>query len=572
MGIELATAFVTIRGELGHLRHDMSEAIEIAKRSAEGVAGTFERILGAIGVGLGLRELVAVGREAIAEGKEAELAETRLAQALEATGHAAGFTAEQLAEYNEELAKRGIFENTEYTRAAAALAIHKQISGEIFKRTLVAAADIAAQRGGSVSGTATMLGRAIEDPARGAMMLRRLHVDINEEQRKEIKNLVAAGELTAAQAIILDAIEKSYKGANEAIAATPVGHLMQLQNELKDMREHLGKELIPAAAVWVRLQMQWQKIIGEILPPLATFVGLLVALNEHFGGLPLKVAAVVVGVVALTVAIRALGITSIIWGVISTGISFVTTAFSLLLTVIAGGPGVLALFIAALGLLVAFGPQLASAFSAGFKTLTKDLASAWSGIKGALQGGDLALAAQIGFGAVKLEFTKLMDVLLAAWDEFMVDVAAAKDIIAPLVEVISPGKGGAAGGIAKGIMSGNDPTTQAVLDKLQNQADRSYAIAELQKEQDALVGKGIAKGAAKPGGGPGRGGPDGDSGLALGAQLGSGRFGFKDFGSKLQDVLLKREGGKTVEGLLEHNNSVLESIDEHIVGMNVGAG
>jgi hypothetical protein len=91
-------------------------------------------------------------------------------------------------------------------------------AGGVFDRATQAAVDLAAAGFGSVTGNATQLGKALEDPIKGLASLGRSGVTFTEEQKALIASLVESNRTLEAQTIILGAVEKQVGGVAEATA------------------------------------------------------------------------------------------------------------------------------------------------------------------------------------------------------------------------------------------------------------------------------------------------------------------------------------------------------------------
>jgi hypothetical protein len=91
-------------------------------------------------------------------------------------------------------------------------------AGGVFDRATQAAVDLAAAGFGSVTGNATQLGKALEDPLKGLTALGRAGVTFTQEQQDLIRALVESNRTLEAQDVILQAIERQVGGVAEATA------------------------------------------------------------------------------------------------------------------------------------------------------------------------------------------------------------------------------------------------------------------------------------------------------------------------------------------------------------------
>jgi len=124
--------------------------------------------------------------------------------------------------------------------------------------------DLGAVLGGTQSAV-LQLGRALEDPIRGVTALRRAGVSFTQNQKDQINKLVKSNQLRKAQAIVLDTIRGQLGGVARAMASTPTGKLLQMENTLGDMKEELGKEILPLTLEWNQALINAQKPLLEIV-------------------------------------------------------------------------------------------------------------------------------------------------------------------------------------------------------------------------------------------------------------------------------------------------------------------
>jgi len=170
---------------------------------------------------------------------------------LKATGGVAGRTLDQLTKQASALQEKTLFGDEEILAGATAqLLTFTNIAGTEFDRTQKAVLDVAtklsATKGGTadLTGTAIMLGKALNDPVANLGALSRSGIQFTEQQKKMIKALVDSGKTAEAQSLILTELEKQYGGSAEAAAKAGTGGIKQLQNSLGDLYEEFGKLIV----------------------------------------------------------------------------------------------------------------------------------------------------------------------------------------------------------------------------------------------------------------------------------------------------------------------------------------
>ena len=193
---------------------------------------------------------------------------------------------------------------------------------KIFDDTTRAAADMAAKLGGDAAGNAIQLGKALNDPTRGLLALRRAGVSFSEAQVNTIKSLQSSGHMMEAQKVILQELQVEFGGAAEAAGNSFAGQLDKAQRSFEDMSQSIITAFMPAIVAVT----EWFQKFMEVITPFAPVV---VALVAAFGAYKIAMMGVAAaqalynGVVALstiategfTFALASTGIGAIIIGV-----------------------------------------------------------------------------------------------------------------------------------------------------------------------------------------------------------------------------------------------------------------
>lgn len=176
---------------------------------------------------------------------EAEEASNRLNGMLRANAYAAGFTSAQLMALADDLELVTNFESEATLGAMSLLASFRNIRGDVFIGATRAALDMAAAMGGDVSGAATQLGKALNDPVRGLTILEKAGIRFTEAEATLINQLVKTGEVAAAQEIILQKLQERFGGVAEEIGAGASGKLNNFREMIGNLAEDIGATLIP---------------------------------------------------------------------------------------------------------------------------------------------------------------------------------------------------------------------------------------------------------------------------------------------------------------------------------------
>lgn len=255
MGLLLGVARIGIRAELGMLRRDFAKAKTMSGRAAQSIG----RGVGlAIGAGLAIatsRALMSAAMDAVKAAERQVDAERRLAAVSAQTRQSVGLTTEELKKFAAGLQQATGFADEEILEVMAITSSFKKVSKDTFKRATEAAIDLSRAGFGTLASTAKQLGKALDDPTQSLSRLSRQNLTFSEEQRDLINLLVKSGDQLSAQNIILEEVESRFKGVATAMASSDFGELRRLDAQLGDIKETIGKGIVPAVLMWRRAQM-----------------------------------------------------------------------------------------------------------------------------------------------------------------------------------------------------------------------------------------------------------------------------------------------------------------------------
>ncbi len=200
-------------------------------------------------------------------------------------------------------------------------------AGGIFDATAKSALDMSVALGTDQKTAAMQLGKALQDPTRGLLALRRSGVNFTKAQEKQIKSWVAHGKIAKAQKAILAEVNKEFAGSAKAAGETLPGQLNKLKNRfaevgaslltallpaINDLVDFIGKviakfEAMPAG---VRKVVAIMLVLGLVVGPIVGIVGALAFALAAIGTTGLVIGAVIAGaviqIIALGVAMKLL--------------------------------------------------------------------------------------------------------------------------------------------------------------------------------------------------------------------------------------------------------------------------
>lgn len=265
---------IEFAGEISELRN----SLDGMKSYIEGWGSSIKTLVSSVFGAFAAKELIQTGIEFVNEANEGAAVQAKLAAVIEATGGAAGFTADQMADMAMELRQITQVDDDVIKGAQTVIATFKEIRGDEFERTTAAAVDMAAVLGGDASGAAMQLAKALNDPEKGLTMLTKSGVGFTEAQKKMVAEMIKAGDTAGAQGVILDELEGQFGGAAKA-AADATGPWAEVAFVMGDVRDVIGQgllaviqPLVPLIEQGAALVREWAGEFEALLPAVTAFV------------------------------------------------------------------------------------------------------------------------------------------------------------------------------------------------------------------------------------------------------------------------------------------------------------
>lgn len=269
--------------------------------------------------------LLAAGAAAIKGAQDQAQAMAQVNAALESMGPVAGRTAEQLLKASDALELRSLYDGDEIlSKVTANMLTFGNVTGDTFDRAQQAVIDLSTRMGTDLQAATIMVGKALNDPKNGLAALGKTGA-LTKEWVKENKGLIASlvdtGRTAEAQAMILAALEKQYRGSAEAAADTDPWRKAEVA--FGQAGDKIGEALLPAitkvadfaarlATAFTNLSPETQSlvlgfagvaaVVGPVLVVLGTLVSSISALMAVFA--PLEA---LIGAGGLGAAFTALG-------------------------------------------------------------------------------------------------------------------------------------------------------------------------------------------------------------------------------------------------------------------------
>jgi len=226
---------------------------------------------GAIVAGLG------VSLKAFAEQQNAI---AQLEAVLTSTKGAAGLTSQELQNMASSLQKVTTYGDETIMGAESLMLTFTKVGKDVFPQAMQAVLDMSTAMGQDLKSSVIQVGKALNDPIAGATALRRVGVQLTDQQQEQIKVFMASGDVLSAQKIILQELATEFGGSASAAAATFSGHITQLKNQIGDIMEVIGGALEPILSRVTGILQQAvdhvQRWVGEN-PQLVATITLVVA-------------------------------------------------------------------------------------------------------------------------------------------------------------------------------------------------------------------------------------------------------------------------------------------------------
>lgn len=459
---------------------DFKRASDDAARGADTLGGRSEKLGGMLrklavvagGIAGTLAGMFSV-RAVLSAAETYETRMLRLQAVINATGGIAGRTTEQLEAQAQALA-RATLESVDGVMAAQqTLLTFRNVQGDIFDRTIEAAADMSAALGTGLQGSILQLAKALENPTQGLSALTRSGTVFTEQQKEMVAAMVEAGDLAKAQAFILSELEAQYGGASRAASG------------LSAAKDSLGQSFT------------------NLLISINTATGLSVALAAAYNGLSYLTQLLADNMGDLRGFIIAAGIalavtyTPAIWGAIAATATWVSGLITLRGALLATGIGAVVVLA---GLLINKFLDLvkgAGGFGNAMELLGNVASEVWDRIK--LGGSALERSLAANWFAIKASFLNAIADMAEGWGNFAKQVGQVMAMIPGLsvtgTNLMQTGDLGAGIRASANDAFGSMMAAEAAADALGNAASRP--LQSIQALRDAMTEAGNEVDAAK---------------------------------------------------------------------------
>lgn len=248
-----------------------SKGLKNALDDSDGHLNKFGGKLGGVAAGVG-KAFVGMGAAAGAFGvlsvkafMEAEQVTAQTGAVLKSTGGIANVTAKDVDTLAGSLSKMSGVDDEAIASGQNLLLTFTKVRNEvgkgndIFNQGTKAALDMSVAMGTDMTSASMLVGKALNDPVKGMTALTKSGIQFTDQQKEQIKALVASGDTLGAQKIILKELETQFGGSAKAAGDTFAGQINKLKVTVGNFMEAVGAKLVP-------ILMQVGKWFGDRIP------------------------------------------------------------------------------------------------------------------------------------------------------------------------------------------------------------------------------------------------------------------------------------------------------------------
>lgn len=213
---------------------------------------SFGRMAGAVAAGQAvfnlaseaIRGIAGFLKESVTAAGDNEKSIAQMNAALKSTSNASGMSADELIKLSRAMQAHSTYSHEAVLSTEDLLLTFENIGKNTFPQATQAVLDMSTAMHQDLKTTAIQVGKALQDPVKGATSLRRVGVMLTDQQKEMIKTLVATGQSAKAQQIIIKELGVEFGGSAKAAGETFAGSMEKLKNNMNDVKESLGQAII----------------------------------------------------------------------------------------------------------------------------------------------------------------------------------------------------------------------------------------------------------------------------------------------------------------------------------------
>ena len=241
----------------------VDKSVQTASTGMSNFVGKVKQIGASLGIAFAGTQVLQFGRDVIAQAQEAEAQQQRLYQLMKV---GTGATDEQIASLNaqaEALQKVGVVTAGNITQTQSQLATFN-LQTDTIKALTPAILDYVTAEKGATAGADEFkqMTNGLAQALNGNFgSLTRVGFVLDENTKKQI----SSGTEAQRAAAIVEVLNSTYKDFNAELRNTPEGRMQVLRNDFDQLKEDLGKKLLPA------LKIVTDFLTDQLIPGLRTF-------------------------------------------------------------------------------------------------------------------------------------------------------------------------------------------------------------------------------------------------------------------------------------------------------------
>lgn len=215
------------------------------KTSTDGMGFSLESLAGKLATTVSIGALAVKGFELLKASidayGESELVAAQVNAVLQSTNEIAGVTAEEIDNIADSLSKMSGADDEAIKRGEALLLTFTRIGSDVFPQATEAALNMSMAMGTDLQSSIIQVGKALNEPIEGVSALRRVGVQLTDQQEEQIRKFVEVNDIVSAQKIILGELETQFGGVAAMMGDTMIGSANKLKVAWGNLLETLGE-------------------------------------------------------------------------------------------------------------------------------------------------------------------------------------------------------------------------------------------------------------------------------------------------------------------------------------------
>lgn len=229
---------------------DAAAGVKGIESRVDALSGVMRQLGAAVGAGSAIYGIVTFAKSAVDAFAEEERSANRLRGAMQSLGSYSKAAFDDQLAFAESLAKTSTYTHEEINEVQTLLTTYG-LYGDKLKQTTQAVADLAARKGLDLHTATVMLGKAF-DGETGRLALLGIHFQDTGSRARNFSDIMAE-------------VQRVAGGAASAELNTYAGQVKNLGNRFGELKEQIGRELMPVASLYVG----WLKTAADAMERLA---------------------------------------------------------------------------------------------------------------------------------------------------------------------------------------------------------------------------------------------------------------------------------------------------------------